>query len=137
MSKRAVQYGVNPELALGVGGESTFGSGGTYRRTGDAFGMTGGSTRHMTHAGTPDQNAQQFFDNYGSQIRGSGDNVGQFTNALLGMDTQGRPVRGWKRYNSKNLEYPVLLKGWIHQMQRDVPIYQQGRPGPQKGANPR
>ncbi|MEI9890475.1 MAG: hypothetical protein WDN45_07615 [Caulobacteraceae bacterium] len=50
----ANQYNVHPALPLGLGIESTFGNGGTYRKTGDAFGMTGGSTAHMTHASSPE-----------------------------------------------------------------------------------
>jgi hypothetical protein len=39
----AKRYDVDPALVLGVGIESGFASKGTYLRTGDRFGMTGGS----------------------------------------------------------------------------------------------
>jgi hypothetical protein len=49
----AKRYAVDPALVLGVGIESGFASKGTYLRTGDAFGMTGGSGEHMTAANSP------------------------------------------------------------------------------------
>ncbi|MGA8220212.1 MAG: hypothetical protein WB780_01065 [Candidatus Acidiferrales bacterium] len=64
-------YNVDPALVLGVGIESGFASQGTYLRTGDAFGMTGGNTKHMTTATSPEENVQQFFHSYGDQIRGT------------------------------------------------------------------
>ena len=133
VSALADQYGVDPALPLGMGGESGFATGGTYNRTHDAFGMTGGSTRHMTYADTPEQNAQQLFDAYGPQFRGSGSDVDQFINGIQGRGSDGAPVKGWKRYNSVKggSVYEERLKGWIQRMQRDVPTYQQTqRPSP-------
>lgn len=117
-------YNVNPALVLGVGAESGFASQGTYLQTGDAFGMTGGSTEHMTTSASPSENVKQFFDNYGNQIRGTGSNAPAFMNALQGRDASGARVKGWKVYNSK---YPgkwhATVASGIHQMRRDIPIY--------------
>jgi len=77
----AERYNVDPALVLGVGIESGFASKGTYLRTGDAFGMTGGSTGHMTTANSPEQNVEQFFENYGGQIRGTGRDASAFMRA--------------------------------------------------------
>lgn len=123
----ARQYGVDPALVLGVAGESGFGSAGTYRRTNDAFGMTGGSTRHMTTASGPDENAREFFQGYGPQIQGSGSDVDRFVNGLLGRDPSGAVVRGWKQYN-KNKGYDLGLKSWISRMQRETPRFLQACP---------
>ena len=130
MARLAQQYGVNPALALGVGGESNFASGGTYTHTGDAFGMTGGGVGRLTHAANAAQNAQQFFDAYGDQIRGSGGDVDRFINGLQGRDAQGQPVKNWKRYNSAKGDYEKRLHKWIGQMQRDIPLYQPDPPAP-------
>jgi hypothetical protein len=91
----AKRYNVDPALVLGVGIESGFASEGTYLRTGDAFGMTGGNTKHMTKSESPEQNVKQFFDNYGNQIRGTGNDASAFVNGLQGCDPSGKRVNGW------------------------------------------
>ncbi|MGH9738709.1 MAG: hypothetical protein ACRD4X_08990 [Candidatus Acidiferrales bacterium] len=96
VSRDAKKYKVDPALVLGLGIESGFASKGTYRQTGDAFGMTGGSTKHMTRAGSPAQDVQKFFDDWGNQVRGTGSNVGAFIDGLQGRDPRGDPVHGWK-----------------------------------------
>ncbi len=123
----ARQYDVDPALVLGMGGESGFGTAGTFRRTGDAFGMTGGSTRHMTYAASPEENARQFFDAYGDQIRGSKGDVDRFLNGIHGRDPNGKPIAGRKNYNSHG-GYDTLVRPWIALMQRDVPLYVKDHP---------
>jgi hypothetical protein len=93
-------YNVNPALVLGVGAESGFATRGTYLMTGDAFGMTGGNTKSMTTATSPEENVKQFFDKYGNQIRGTGTDDSAFLNALQGLDASGKRVPGWKVYNT-------------------------------------
>jgi hypothetical protein len=119
----AQKYAVDPELVLGVGVESGFASKGTYLRTGDAFGMTGGSTKHMTKAASPAKNAQQFFENYGNQIRGVGSDASAFINALQGRDAFGDHVPGWKVYNTVNPNWSTLVSYGIHRMREAVPAY--------------
>jgi RHS repeat-associated protein len=124
VTAQAKDYKVDPVLVLGVGIESGFASHGTYQRTGDAFGMTGGSTKNMTEAASPTENVKQFFDNFGSQIRGTGSNVRAFVNALEGQNAAGKPVEGWKGYNSKHpVEWRKMINAGIGQMKHDVPIY--------------
>ncbi len=124
----AREHGVDPALVLGMGGESGFASAGTYRRTNDAFGMTGGSTGHMTRARSPEENVKQFFDSYGDQIRGAGTDVHRFLNGLEGLDAAGRPVPGWKRYNSADPKWMDRRRGEIATIQRELPIYTSLRP---------
>ncbi len=120
----AKRYNVDPALVLGVGIESGFASQGTYLRTGDAFGMTGGSTKHMTAAESPEQNVKQFFDNYGNQIRGTGSDATAFVNGLQGRDASGNPVNGWKVYNTdRPASWGVLVNQGIAQMRRSAPAY--------------
>ncbi len=124
----AKEYNVDPALVLGIGVESGFASQGTYLRTGDAFGMTGGSTKHMTRAASPAENVRQFFDNYGSQIRDAGSDSAAFINALQGRHASGEQVKGWKVYNSRNSRWGSIVEGGIHQMRRDIPTYLAQRP---------
>lgn len=119
----ANKYSVDPALVLGVGVESGFASQGTYVRTGDAFGMTGGSTKHMTTAASPEENAKQFFDTYGQQIRGAGSDSSAFINALQGRDRSGKAVQGWRVYNTVNPKWSDMVGKGIGQMRRDIPIY--------------
>jgi hypothetical protein len=120
----AKKYNVDPAIVLGVGIESGFASKGTYLSTGDAFGMTGGSTNHMTRAASPDQNVQQFFDNYGNQIRGTGSDASAFINALQGRNPSGKRVAGWKVYNSvRPVEWRRLINRGIGEMRQAVPIH--------------
>ena len=120
----AKRYNVDPALVLGVGIESGFASEGTYLRTGDAFGMTGGNTKHMTKSESPEQNVKQFFDNYGNQIRGTGNDASAFVNGLQGCDPSGKRVNGWKVYNTDRPgSWDTLINGGIAQMRRSAPIY--------------
>ena len=125
----AKEYNVDPALVLGVGVESGFASQGTYLRTGDAFGMTGGSTRNMTTAASPTENVQQFFDNYGNQIHGTGSDASAFINALQGRNPSGERVKGWKVYNSVHpVEWHTLVNKGIGEMRQSVPTYLSQRP---------
>jgi len=125
----AKKYGVDPALVLGLGSESGFATRGTYLRTGDAFGMTAGGTSHMMVASSPAQNAKQFFDNYGAQIRDIGDNLPTFLNALKGLDESGNRVPGWKVYNSSHpAAWRSMVEDGVRQMKRDMPTYFAGRP---------
>ena len=120
----AKRYNVDPALVLGVGIESGFASEGTYLRTGDAFGMTGGNTKHMTKSESPEQNVKQFFDNYGNQIRGTGNDASASVNGLQGCDPSGKRVNGWKVYNTDRPgSWDTLINGGIAQMRRSAPIY--------------
>ena len=127
VSQSAPKYQVSPALVLGLGIESGFASQGTYLRTGDAFGMTGGSTSNMTTASSPTQNVNQFFTNYGNQVKGAGSNVQIFLSGLQGKNQLGQPVKGWKIFNSKHAStwLPMAQSG-IRQMQREIPIYNSG-----------
>jgi hypothetical protein len=125
VAAEASDYSVDPALVLGVGIESAFASSGTYLTTGDAFGMTGGSTENMTTASSPSANVAEFFNNYGDQIYGTGNNSHDFINALLGRDSNGGIVSGWKTYNSVNPAYRAFLRSGIRQMQKEVPAYVQ------------
>lgn len=117
-------YNVDPALVLGVAAESGFATMRTYLETGDAFGMTGGSTKHMTRAASPSENAKQFFDNYGDQVRGTGTDASAFVNALQGRDTSGKVVKGWKVYNTDHPDrWKTLVGRGIGEMRRSVPIY--------------
>jgi hypothetical protein len=116
-------YNVDPTLVLGVGIESGFASQGTYLRTGDAFGMTGGSTKNMTTAASPAENVKQFFDKYGNEIRDTGNDDSTFLNALQGLDASGKRVQGWKAYNTVNPDWSAFIGRGIDQMRRDVPAY--------------
>lgn len=119
----AKRYGVEPSLVLGVGIESGFASAGTYLRSGDAFGMTGGNTRHMTTAKSPTENVEQFFKNYRGQIRGTGNDASAFINGLQGRTPSGERVKGWKVYNSVNSNWAKTTRDGISQMRRAVPLY--------------
>ena len=119
----AKNYNVDPALVLGVGVESGFASQGTYLKTGDAFGMTGGSTKHMTTAASPAENTQQFFDSYGNQIRGTGSDASAFINALQGRDASGERVPGWKTYNTVNPKWNTLVRHGIAEMRGAIPVY--------------
>jgi hypothetical protein len=124
VSQAAENYNVSPALVLGLGIESGFASVGTYLATGDAFGMTGGSTTNMTKSASPTQNVNQFFGSYGNQIRGAANNVQVFLNGLEGKNPLGQPVKGWKAFNSAHAAtwWPMAKSG-IAQMQREIPIY--------------
>jgi hypothetical protein len=134
VSRLAKKYHVDPKLVLGLAYESGFASdgpaGGTYRETGDAFGLTGGSKQHMTFASSPEENAEQLFRLYGRQIYGTGSDVNAFLNALQGKDPAGRRVKGWKVYNSDTTgglpagtRFLAGARNGIKQMQRVVPLY--------------
>jgi len=134
VSRYAQQFGVDPTLVLGLGIESGFGTRGTYNATGDAFGMTGGSTSHMTTATSPEDNVHQFFGNFGSRIRGVGSDPDAFIDALQARDAKGNPIKGVNPYNSdKPVEWEKMARDGIGQMKRDLPVYLPMRPvKPQK-----
>ena len=76
------------------------------------------------YARSPEENVRQFFDLYGNQIRGAGSDTDRFLNGLQGLDAAGRPVQGWRRYNSKDpLGWTRLRHGEIRTMQRETPLY--------------
>jgi hypothetical protein len=123
VNKLAKKYNVDPTLVLGLGIESGFASQGTYLRTGDAFGMTGGNTKHMTTAASPDEDVEKFFANYGEQIQGAGSDTSAFINGLEGRDAFGKLVRGQKVYNTLNPDWPTDVRNGVDQMKRSVPAY--------------
>jgi len=126
MLAKAKEYGVDPALPLGLGIESGFASSGTYLHTGDAFGMTGGSTTHMTHARSPEQNIDELFSTFGERMRGTGGNVSLFVNRLELEDANGNQISSQGMYNSVAIPpkgWKDFITGGINQMQRDIPIY--------------
>lgn len=126
MSSKAKDYGVDPALPLGLGIESGFATKGTYLRTGDAFGMTGGSTKHMTHAKSPQQNVDQLFSAFGERMRGTGSNISLFLNHLEMEDAKGNQITSQGMYNSVEIPptaWKAFITGGIHEMQRVIPIY--------------
>jgi hypothetical protein len=86
--------------------------------------MTGGNTKHMTTAASPEDNIRKFFENFGSRVRGIGSDTNAFINALQARDAQGDPIQGLKPYNSdKPVDWEKMARDGIRQMQRDLPIY--------------
>lgn len=77
----------------------------------------------MTTASSAADNAKQFFDGYGAQIRGAGGDVSAFVYGLEGRDRQVSRVPGWKVYNTVNPNWSEFIRGGIRQMQREVPLY--------------
>ncbi|HVJ52587.1 MAG TPA: hypothetical protein VM689_09010 [Aliidongia sp.] len=126
----AKKYSVDPMLVLALGAESGYATAGTYLKTHDAFGMTGGTTDHMTYASSPAENVRHFFAIYGAQIYGVGSDADAFLKALEGQDVTGAPVKAWRTYNSEFAEqWLKMVRDGIHQMRRDVPLYQALRKG--------
>jgi hypothetical protein len=124
VAKLAENYQVNPAFVLGLAAESGFGTKGTYLQTKDVFCMTGGTTSNMTTASSPAENTEQLFSRYGTQIRGTGNDAAAFLNALDGKDPLGRPVAGWKRYNSEyTATWRTMVERGIVEMRRVVPRY--------------
>jgi hypothetical protein len=126
MSAKAKEYGVNPALPLGLGIESGFATKGTYLRTGDAFGMTGGSTKHMTKASSPEQNVDELFSTFGERMRGTGSNTSLFLNHLEMEDANGNQITSQGMYNSIEIPptaWKSFITSGINEMQRDIPIY--------------
>jgi RHS repeat-associated protein len=126
VSVKAKEYGVDPALPLGLGIESAFATKGTYLRTGDACGMTGGSTKHMTHANSPEQNVDELFSAYGDRMRGTGSNITLFLNHLEMEDANGNQISMQGMYNSVEIPptaWKAFITGGINEMQRDIPIY--------------
>jgi hypothetical protein len=120
----AARYKVSPLLVLGLGLESAFATKGTYTRTGDAFGMTGGSTKHMVHATSPADNVKTWFDTFGQRVYGVGDDLQAFTNALQARDANGNPVPGRHPYNTDRAStWPDMVRRGVREMQRDMPLY--------------
>lgn len=128
VNRLSQKYLVDPKLVLGLAYESGFGSEGTYHITHDAFGMTGGSTAHTTFASSPEENVQQLFHKFGSQIYGTGSDVNAFVNALQGRNAAGERVAGWRVYNTERAGAWLtgVMKG-IGQMKWAVPHYLQQR----------
>lgn len=145
MVTKASAYGVDPALPLGLGIESAFASQGTYLRTGDAFGLTGGSTAHMTHAASPSQDIDLLFSSgtkcgtpsYGERMRGTGSNVQLFLQRLELEDANGNQLTGPPdkngnvqdlqcMYNSVQIppvKWKAFISGGISEMQRDIPLF--------------
>ncbi|MGB6745436.1 MAG: hypothetical protein WBE38_17450, partial [Terracidiphilus sp.] len=116
----------DPALVLGLGIESGFATKGTYLRTGDAFGMTGGSTAHMTYARNPEQNVDQLFSRFGDEMRGTGSNISIFLNNLEKEDANGNQITSQGMYNSVEIPptaWKAFITSGIQEMQRDIPIY--------------
>jgi RHS repeat-associated protein len=124
----AVTYGVDPSLVMGVGIESGFASNGTYLRTGDAFGMTGGSTAHMEGFSSPQENVDAWFRQWGGRVNGVGKDANLFVNRLEGEDAAGHRIPGELQYNSYHEVYwKDLIRSGIGQMRMDVPVYFLGK----------
>ncbi|MFZ0519724.1 MAG: hypothetical protein WAL95_01795 [Candidatus Acidiferrales bacterium] len=77
----------------------------------------------MTTAKSPGENVEQFFKNYGDQIRGTGNNASAFINGLQGRDASGKRVEGWKKYNSFNPDWEDFVNRGIRRMRREIPTY--------------
>ena len=77
----------------------------------------------MTTAASPEENARQFFANYGKQIRGTGSDVHKFIDGLQGINREGEPEPRWKVYNSVNSNWSDMVRRGVGQMRRDIPIY--------------
>ncbi len=92
-------------------------------RTGDAFGMTGGSNKHMTSASSPEADVSQFFEGYGNQIRGTSGNDPAFVNGLEGEGADGKAVKGWKTYNTVNPDWKNFITSGIKEIRRDLDVY--------------
>jgi hypothetical protein len=67
--------------------------------------------------------AKQFFQNYGNQICGAGNDDSAFLNALQGLEASGKRVKGWKVYNTANPDWSDFIGRGIDQMRRDIPTY--------------
>ena len=123
VSEKASTFDVEPAQVLGLASESGFASAGTYLVTGDAFGMTGGSTGHMTMAGGVAQNVEQFFSSWGERIRGTKSNTPLFLNRLLGKDAAGNDAKGELKYNSASPGWRKEREDGINEMRRAIPIW--------------
>ncbi len=132
VNENAKKYNVDPALVLGLGIESTFADpndkNSTYNRhkTGDAFGQTGGSTKKMTTAHNPTENANQWFNRWGSQVKDVGTNVDLFIHDLEDEDATGQLLNRNGRYNSvppNGKTWRKMARDGIRQMMREVPIY--------------
>ena len=126
MAAKAKEYGVNPALPLGLAGESGFASKGMYLWTGDAFGMTGGSTANPVRAKSPEDDVNKLFANFGEQMRGTGSDTMLFLHRLEQEDANGNQITANGMYNSVEIPPTTWIesaKSWIGQMQRDIPIY--------------
>jgi len=126
VASKAAAYGVDAALVLGLGIESGFASKGTYLRTGDAFGMTGGNTTHMTSASSPEENVDELFSGFGKEMQGTGSNIPIFLDHLEKEDDNGNQITSQGMYNSVEIPptaWKSFITGGIKQMQRDIPIY--------------
>jgi len=143
-------YGVAPALPLGLGIESHFADpnwpNNLYNKTGDAFGMSNGSTAHPEHANGPVDDINKLFSepkangcdklpSYGERMRGTGSNIDLFLQRLEMEDAKGNPLTGPpnKNGNRQNLgcmyngdhevTWRSLVRAGIGQMQHDIPIF--------------
>jgi hypothetical protein len=124
IARLSKEHGVNPGFMAALGAESGYATDGTFKRTHDAFGLTGGSTDHMTYPKSPEDNVRRLFELYGKQIRGVGNDKAAFINAMHGKDRDGKPVPGWKDYNSRKAAVWLnMMNKNIPQMEKDLSIY--------------
>ena len=145
MAAKVSTYDVNVALPLGLGIESTFASAGTYLSTGDAFGITGGSLKHMPHVTSPEQDVDLLFSSgttcgtpsYGERMRGTGSNITLFlqhleledakNNQLTTKPDKNGNVQNLKcMYNSDKLPptgWKAMVRYGIGEMQKDIPIF--------------
>jgi RHS repeat-associated protein len=141
VAAKAKEYGVDPALVLGLGGESGFADSSIknnmYNSTGDAFGMTGGSTTNPATATSPQDDVNQLFANWGGQMRGAGSDTMKFLHGLEQEDANGNQLTGppdkngnrsnlGHIFNSKQLPPTGYIRDatrWINQMKREIPIY--------------
>jgi len=134
----AKAFGLDPALLLGLGGhESTYATSPRYKRTGDAFGMSGGQPGDIMHFKSPDKNASKWFGLYGDRIRGVGSNVEQFLNGLELEDANGnqlttKPDRNGNTqnlccmYNSQQIpptDWKDAVRRNITEIQGDLSVY--------------
>lgn len=129
VSQNAEKYNVDPALVLGLGAESGFANpkikNSTHNRTGDAFGQTGGSTKNMTTAKNPTENANQWFNSWGSRVKDAGTNGELFIHDLEDEDAAGQRLNHHGQYNSYkgSSDWRDMARRGIRLMLKEVPIY--------------
>jgi len=151
MVTKANAVGVDPALPLGLGIESHFADpnwpNNLYNKTGDAFGLTNGTSAHPVHASSPEDDVSKLFSeptakgcspSYGERMRGTGTNVELFLQRLEREDANNNPLTGPpdKNGNRRNLgcmwnDHPLTWKPFIRdgisKMQHDIPIFLNSR----------
>ena len=151
MVTKANAVGVDPALPLGLGIESHFADpnwpNNLYNKTGDAFGLTNGTSAHPVHASSPEDDVSKLFSeptakgcspSYGERMRGTGTNVELFLQRLEREDANNNPLTGPpdKIGNRRNLgcmwnDHPLTWKPFIRdgisKMQHDIPIFLNSR----------